>query len=193
MAYRDEYGLTTQDYVKPVILGFVDFIFGILAVFIVPFLLPFIKWTEGEQPEQWGAHPTIRGKLPKWLSWFETPDMPLPGGLYEDTVNKVFLKYGKVICAWYWIGLRNRVHGFAKFLGRPSNMESHRVTLPQLDPSVFVVRPDKSWIYVRRWKKIGFSFTTGYRVYATDNGHSTGKETYYASPAFTIKRWTPDD
>ena len=48
-----------------------------------------------------------RYKLPKRLTWMETPDEYLPGGLYEPQSLKIYHALGWVACSIDWLLLRN--------------------------------------------------------------------------------------
>jgi hypothetical protein len=99
-------------------------VFEILAVLVaavgVPIVLLFAKWDEQATTFTGGASdsgpPTIRGDLPWWASWFGTFDERLPGGMYEPTVVNVHRRFGRYWCSVYWLVVRNRMFGLAKFL-----------------------------------------------------------------------------
>ena len=66
------------------------------------FLLGFFAWI----PVLFYA---IRGKYPDWAL---TPDDPVsPFGQYEETVKKVYEKFGRYIGDVYWLGFRNKLYG----------------------------------------------------------------------------------
>lgn len=95
-----------------------------LAAIGAPIAVLFARWDK--EPTTWtgGASdngpPTIRGDLPMWLSWFGTFDERLPGGMYEPTVRKVYERSGRYWCSVYWLVVRNRMFGLAKWLfGKP--------------------------------------------------------------------------
>jgi hypothetical protein len=72
--------------------GFFLFILGFLVMPLVPFY-------------------AIRGKYPWWMV---TPDDQVsPFGQYEETVRKVYEKYGRWAGDTYWLGVRNRMYGLA--------------------------------------------------------------------------------
>jgi hypothetical protein len=95
----------------------------LLAFAVVPALvllaLPFAHWDAAPTADSMGAYSTIRGDLPAWLGWLATPDERLPGGTYEPTVWSVYQARGRFICAWYWLGWRNQLHGLAWYFRRP--------------------------------------------------------------------------
>lgn len=152
-----------------VLKGFINFVVSI-AVIPVAWATPlFAKWdkepTEG----------VIRGDLPKWLSWFSTPDERLPGGMYEPTVASMYEKRGKLVTSMYWLGFRNRAHGFRQLTGKPATEAQHMNS----DKARYIDLGDGLW---RLTLVFGpFRFVTGYRVY-------NQKGTYVAIPTFTIKR-----
>lgn len=49
--------------------------------------------------------------LPKWWSWFNTPDED-GWPMYEPTVKKIYNKFGWRVCMWYNLGLRNQAQAF---------------------------------------------------------------------------------
>lgn len=57
-----------------------------------------------------------RWALPSWLWWFQTPDEPMPGALYEPTVRR-WLQWGPRYTAARWM-LRNRLYGLSWKFGR---------------------------------------------------------------------------
>lgn len=72
------------------------------------------------RPGSWQSGPgVIRGTLPDWAWWLETPDEPLPGGMYEPTVRKWYETYGWHVCAVLWLW-RNRAAAFGvRIFGEP--------------------------------------------------------------------------
>lgn len=151
-----------------------------LAAIIVPFVVRKIVWGANPLPDRSGdpATATIRGTLPDRWRWLETPDETLPGGLYEPTVRKILERYGKTICAWYWIGVRNRAHGYAMRYRVPMTNHFNSVT-DYVDVDGLLER-DGVWRY---YKRLGpFCFVAGYRSYYLDGSG------YFGTPVFTIKR-----
>jgi len=161
-------------YIITPLLGLFAALFGLLCPVLVLFTIPFIKWDKLPSSGSWGTHYTIRGDLPNWLSWFSTPDERLPGGLYERTVEEVFTKYGKTVCSYYWLGLRNRAMGLAVFLGKPTTDY-----IPE-EPMGFWERDD-IWRYAKKLGKL--KFVTGYQVYRKLD------KSFVAVPVFTLKRY----
>lgn len=84
------------------------FVLGILAFFIVPIALLGAHWDAKG-----------RGDLPAWAWWLRTPDERLPGGLHEPSVKRCYDSWGRFITSWYWLGIRNRAHGWAFQWARP--------------------------------------------------------------------------
>lgn len=74
-------------------------------------VLPFARWDATPSPDSNGQGSTVRGDLPTWARWFSTPDERLPGGTYEPAVAAVLARYGRFLCSWYWLGVRNRLQG----------------------------------------------------------------------------------
>lgn len=91
-----------------------------LALIGVPIAVLFARWDSGPTTWTGGASdngpPTVRGDLPWGLGWFGTFDERLPGGMYEPTVVKVYNAAGRYWCSVYWLVVRNRMFGLAKFL-----------------------------------------------------------------------------
>jgi hypothetical protein len=155
-------------YIVPVILGVLLLVLSFLCPFLVILTLPFIKWDK--QP----TDGVIRGDLPKWLSWFSTPDERLPGGMYEPTVKKIYDKYGKWFTSWYWLGVRNCLMTLAVRLGKPTTDY-----IPET-PLGFWERGD-IWRYSCTLGPI--KFVTGYQVYKVLD------RSFQAAPVFTLKRY----
>lgn len=85
-------------------LGIIGFLFGLTAWFVVPIALCFTKKSDSN--------------LPKFFSWYDTPDEINLIGLYEHQVLWVYNKFGWFMACWYWFGIRNRGHGFYSFFSR---------------------------------------------------------------------------
>lgn len=92
---------------------------GLLAPLLVLLALPFAQWDAKPSFDSNGQGMTIRGDLPCWAAWLATPDERLPGGTYEATVDRVLKRWGRHVCAWYWLGIRNTLHGLAFTFSRP--------------------------------------------------------------------------
>lgn len=148
----------------------------------------FIKWDKTATPDSKGSNPTIRGDLPKWLSWLATPDERFPGGTYEPTVLEKLKKYGKFLTSWYWITWRNAGHGYRKKFAKPSDEASYNVRVKLLpgETLAFGTRQDGTvWrLKLILWGK--FVYQTGSRVYKFVDG------SYWSIPTETIKRHKND-
>jgi len=163
-----------MNYVVPTVAGFIATTFKVFCPVVVPFALLFAKW------EQSPTNGVVRGDLPKWLSWFSTPDERLPGGMYEPTVAAMYKKHGRFITAWYWLGFRNCLHGFAAMFGKPAS--DFFPGYNRTDPKFF--KRDDIWRY---FTYIGpFRFVVGYKVYRLADG------SFLATPSFTIQVRDPD-
>jgi hypothetical protein len=93
-----------------------------IAIVILHFLLRFItplivlvgvffakKATR--KTTHYGQDPDVqRYVLPKWLSWFNTFDED-GWPMYEDTVAKLYKKFGWRVALYYNLGLRNQAQG----------------------------------------------------------------------------------
>ena len=106
-------------YLIPIIIGFLLTITSVVAPVLMLLALPFIRWDTESSTARDGST-TIRGDLPKWLSWLSTADERLPGGLYEDALLDVLTKHGKYVASWYWLGIRNRLFGLRFVFGKPA-------------------------------------------------------------------------
>ena len=158
-------------YITPPLQGLLVTFLNLLCPFLVPLALLFAKWEKEPSSARAGEEPAIRGDLPKWLSWFSTPDERLPGGMYEPTVAAMYEKRGKWLTSWYWLGVRNCLFGLALRLGKPTTDY-----IPDL-PLGFWERGD-IWRYS---VKLGpFKFLTGYKVYKLLDG------SFKAAPCFSI-------
>lgn len=162
-------------YFKPCAIGFFMFWFSLLAPILVLLALPFIKWDKEATTD--GGNTYVRGDLPGWLDFLSTPDERLPGGLYEPAVKAIYDKYGQLVTAWYWLGLRNRMHGLAAKTGIPTPTDWQDVV--HGDDEYFVKLP----LWWRR-KPLGtkFAFKAGYRIYQLLD------KTYLAVPCFTVTK-----
>lgn len=108
-----------MQYILPTLTGLLLSITSLIAPFLMLLALPFIKWDTEPTTARDGST-TIRGDLPKWLSWLSTPDERLPGGLYVPDLLNVLTKYGKTVASWYWLGIRNRLFGLRFVFGKPA-------------------------------------------------------------------------
>nr|WP_315237729.1 hypothetical protein [uncultured Albidiferax sp.] len=161
-------------YVKPILIALLLQVVALLAPFLVLLALPFIRWDTDLSLDPSGRHPATRGDLPRWLAWLGTPDERLPGGLYEPTVKSIYRRFGHVWCAWYWLGVRNRVHGLAAMLGVPTS------AFWPPEPGYYT-RGNLWWL---RYPLLGgrLAFKAGYRSYKLLDG------TFLAVPVFTITK-----
>lgn len=147
-----------------------------LASLLCPVLmllaLPFVRWDDHASPGQWGTHIVIRGSLPRWLAWLETPDERLPGGLYEEGHLELYERYGKWVASYVWLGWRNRLHGLAYACGHETSGYK-----PDSETTGLWERGDV-WQYV---KQLGpLRFVAGWQIYClTDR--------YWAVPVCSIK------
>lgn len=165
-----------MNYILPVLLGFIITVLNLVCPILVLFAIPFARWDKEPTANIPGREiqpAIIRGDLPKWLSWFSTPDERLPGGLYEPTVKKIYDKYGKWVTSWYWLGCRNCLMTMAIRLGKPTTDY-----IPE-EPLGFWERGD-IWRYSCQFGPI--KFVIGYQVYKLLDG------SFYAAPVFTLKR-----
>jgi len=161
-------------YVKPILIALLVQAVALFAPFLVLLALPFIRWDATPGPDRSGNHFAIRGDLPRWLAWLSTPDERLPGGLYEPTVLSIHKRFGRFFCAWYWLGVRNRVHGLAALAGVPT------VDYWPPEPGYYQ-RGQLWWLRHPLWGG-RLAFKAGYRSYKLLDG------TFLAVPVFTLTK-----
>ena len=164
-------------YVKPCAIGLLTFFLALTAPLLVLLALPFIKWDKEATMEDESRYSLVRGDLPKWLDFLSTPDERLPGGIYEPAVAAIYAKYGATVCSWYWLGLRNRMHGLDAKFGIPTDKDWDG---PFSDDEYFVRAP----LWWRRKPIFGgkFAFKAGYRFYTVLD------KSILAVPCFTITK-----
>lgn len=102
---------------------------ALLSILALP-LAPFVALFEGRSlridtivREVDGAHVPVhvwRYELPRWLSWFQTPDEPMPGALYEPAIVSAFMRGGQWWAATCWLW-RNSLYGLAWRFGLPAD------------------------------------------------------------------------
>ena len=161
-------------YLQPIFFALVIQIVALFSPVLVLLALPFIRWDAYKSNDPSGNYPATRGDMPKWLSWLSTPDERLPGGLYEPAVLSIFNRYGRVFCAFYWLGLRNRLHGFAAAFGTPA-------TAGWVSGYGYQTQGNLWWL---RYSLLGgrFAFKAGYRIYILLDG------SFRAVPVFTVTK-----
>jgi len=155
-----------MSYVYAPLIGLLVGLLSLTCPVLTLFALPFVRW-DAEADEEG----VIRGDLPAWLSWLSTPDERLPGGMYEAAHKELYLKYGKWVASWYWLGVRNRLFGLSGRLGIPAE---------EFIPDVRGwYRKGRVW----QWStQLGVTrFVVGYQVYRPLKGE------LYATPVFSIK------
>lgn len=85
-----------------------------LLRFITPFIVMigvFFAKKATRKTTHYGQDPEVqRYVLPKWLSWFNTPDED-GWPMYEPTVAKLYKKFGWRFTLWYNLGTRNQAQG----------------------------------------------------------------------------------
>lgn len=114
----------------------------VLLALLAPLVVLFAKWDESPTTFTGGAPrngpPTVRGDLPRWLSWFGTFDERLPGGMYEKTVVENHRRFGRYWCSVLWLW-RNRMFGLTLALfGRPTTREeSLEYTRGEIGPLMY--------------------------------------------------------
>ena len=162
------------NYIIPPISGLLITLLNIPCPLLVPFILPFIKWdSERTAPRNEDGIAVIQGDLPKWLSWFATPDIRLPGDTCEEAVQSMYIRRGKWVTSWYWLGVRNCLMGLACWAGKPTFDY-----IPEL-PNGFWERGD-IWRYSHVLGPV--KLVIGYQVYKLLDGR------FIAAPVFTLKK-----
>jgi len=158
-------------YLYPIFSGSLLTLVGLLSPIFMLIALPFIRWDKGVSTSDNYPHPVIRGDLPQMFKWLGTIDERLPGGLYEPVVESIYLKYGKVLCSWYWLGFRNKMHYLGTYvLGKPTD-----------GPIDWVWGYHEQYGLWRYTKKLGkLRFVVGWQSY-NNNGY------WQARPVCTIK------
>ena len=167
-----------------VFLLIIKFLWRIPAalMFMMPLAAPVIAYSSGEwfwlalvlinpvlfarripmAPEHMGQDQIQRYRLPKCMSWMETPDEHLPGGMYEPTVKWVYDRLGWFICSMYWILIRNVggsiLWGKAVFVGPiyPKHIDfNNSDTLKAVREQTLIdmgLTPEKVGIFTVRWE-----------------------------------------
>ncbi|WP_394789121.1 hypothetical protein [Rhodoferax sp.] len=161
-------------YAKPVLIALFIQLVALFAPLLVLLALSFIRWDAEAGFDPSGNHLAIRGDMPAWLAWLGTPDERLPGGLYEPAVLSIYQRFGQTFCAWYWLGARNRVQGFAAAFGVPA----------AAGWASGYGRQDQGDLWWVRHPLMGgkFAFKAGYRIYTLLD------KSYLAVPVFTITK-----
>lgn len=162
-------------YLKPILVALMVQVVALFAPALVLLALPFIRWDAADSVDGMGRYPAIRGDLPRWLSWLGTPDERLPGGLYEPAVLSIHKRFGRFFCAWYWLGIRNTMHGFAAAFGLPTSAG-------WADGFGLQQRGKLWWI---RWPLLWgrLAFKAGYRIYTFPPD-----DRFVAVPVFTVTK-----
>lgn len=106
----------------PILVALLVMAAGLLAPVLVLLALPFARWDSAVSLDSNGQGRVQRGDLSRWAAWLSTPDERLPGGTYEPKVARVLARCGRFCCSWYWLGVRNRLHGLAFAFARPLTM-----------------------------------------------------------------------
>jgi hypothetical protein len=168
-------------------------IFAVFNIFFARLLSPFymlifvwfIKWDKFESPGQGSddTFMTVRGYLPKYLSWTQTIDCPFPGGLYEPTVKTRLLKHGKIWCSYIWSGWRNPM-GLSVLFAKPAIGG-----IPDY-PATGWTNLDGTWYYERKedgmFKTVFWihkiKIEKGWEVYKKSNSSD-----YVRIPHFTLR------
>lgn len=161
-------------YIKPIFFALIIQVVALFAPLLVLLALPFVRWDAALSTDPSGNFPAVRGDMPSWLSWLSTPDERLPGGLYEPAVLSIYNRFGATFCVWYWLGVRNRVQGFAAAFGVPATEGWTGAFGLQTQGNLWWIR----WPLL--WGKLAFK--AGYRIYLMLDG------SYVAVPVFTITK-----
>lgn len=173
------YGLAV--WLRPSLSSPVGWAVAIAQSLLVPLAVALASWDKLPTAGSWGTHPTIRGDVPRALRWLQTMDERLPGGLYEPTVERLLERVGRYWTSLYWLGWRNRAHGFRRLVSKASTEAAYLQRFPEDESGKTKgVRVDGSWYWSRRLGPL--RAVAGYRVYLLLDG------SYLAVPTCTIKR-----
>lgn len=180
--------MNTPQKTVPIMSRVITILQGVLLLLasVLVFLLPPVtlfavllaRWDKQPTRGTYDTVLTIRGDVPGWLRWLQTNDERLPGGLHEPTVLRVFERFGRVLCSWYWIGWRNRAHGLRRGFGLPSTEAMANIRFPVVNGKASGTRPDGTWYWSRDFW--GLRAVAGHRIYMLPTG-------FLAVPTFTIK------
>jgi hypothetical protein len=186
---------------KTIFLAVLQTLIGFLAPVYMLFICAFglIKWNEEPSyvSDKGADDPhdnsfIRRGRVRfNFLKWVETPDMPLPGGMYEPTVKNL---YGEgsllkaLLTSYVWLGLRNRAHGLAAMWGHattdyiPNPFSTDRsLENWTIENETHIFKRDEDW---QVWKPIFLGF---YMVYGFES-HRKLDGTFVSYNHFTFKR-----
>lgn len=181
-----------SDYSKQKWLGLWCLLFGLTAYFVVWFPLLFAKYddTPSLDNDQLPNGLMKRGNL-TFLRCYETFDMRLPFGAYEETLSKHFaarlerykflgeeraFKVARYLTAYEWL-TRNRAMSYAASFGKPAvdyvrgkNESLEFWTVPEGNNGSYFVRPvDNVWkVFTKEFKLTKtrtFYFYFGWEVY----------------------------
>ncbi|WP_367846996.1 hypothetical protein [Rhodoferax sp. WC2427] len=161
-------------HLKPILIALLIQVVALFAPVLVLLALPFVRWDADLSLDPSGRYPATRGDLPGWMAWLGTPDERLPGGLYEPAVLSIYKRFGRFFCAWYWLGVRNRVHGFAAWFGVPT-----AAGWPGA-PGYY----ERGGLWWLRYPLLGgrLALKAGYRIYTLPD------KSFLAVPVFTITK-----
>lgn len=180
-------------YFGPLFIALITLVLSFAAPFIVPFALPFIRWDNTLSAGNWDKTRVIRGDLPSWLSWLGTPDERLPGNLEEPSMRKMYQWFGPRVAAWYWLGVRNRLHGLAFTCALPLPNNEPWSAVPGFYKRVVILDDfpttwdpeERILIWWLRMPILGgrFQLKAGWRSYYIRTG-----DQWYGVPCLTITR-----
>ncbi len=169
---------------KDILIAVLTEIVGLLTIPLVPFVVLFrerkvlrTSKITVEAAEVTDELHVDRTKLPDWLWWFQTPDEPLPGGLYEPTVLRWYQTLGYYWCSVLWL-IRNRMYGMSWYFGRPAD--------GYLDPvDGKIVRRGDLW---RWYKQVGpIVLQAGWKVHRKDFDAHWRDGPFWAIPFVTVR------
>jgi hypothetical protein len=139
----------------------------------LPIALLLAKWDTEPSLDSNQQGLTIRGDLPSWAWFYTTPDERLPGGTYEPTVAGRLAARGPFLTSWYWLGIRNRMHGLAAAFALPTSM-------PWSPEPGYYDNGSLWWLRYPLFNNT-YQFKTGWRTYYYGGG-------WKAVPCFTITK-----
>ena len=157
----------------------------IISALVAPIVMAFgvflIRWDAQptEVVTRWSTGPgdpndtamLVLGDLPRWLSWFQTPDFRFPCEPDMPEMMQMVKDRGPLFTSWVWAGVRNTGLGWAVACGKP--------TTDYIPETEGYWERDDIWMYAKNFG--AFRFVAGWQVYRLTDG-------FWAVPVFTCKR-----
>jgi hypothetical protein len=137
----------------------------------------------------------VRGKYPQWLL---TPDDPVsPFGQYEETVRKVYARWGRYVGDLYWLGWRNKLFGLS-YKWKPDWLKSgtkydfirKHISREQYGPLTVYSLHWVEWYYLVQVDLGLFAMLWGHRIdniYHSEEGRTVRHPNMDGRPTFTFR------